>query len=388
MSSGIPLALTGSTLQAWLSSEGIKIKEIGYFTLLGLPYTIKFLWSPLLDRCIPPFLGRRRGWIFLTQVSIILSLAFLSALNPRDNIYFLAGVALSLAFFSASQDIVIDAYRTDVLEEKERGPGAGIFVTGYRIGMLLSGAVALYICEKIGWGKTYLLMAGIMIPGIIATLAGEEPLALSPPRNIKEAVILPLRDFFKRDNSLLLILIIILYKLPDAYAGSLTTAFLIQGLKYSPGEVGIVNKGVGLFSTIAGSLFGGAIIARLRLFRSMLLFGILQALSNLSFSALAHAGKNYPLFIFTVGFENFCGGMGTSSLIAFLMSICSKNYSATQYALLSSFSAIGRVIVGPSAGMLVEKFGWFNFFIITIFTALPGLVLIGILKGRSIFKEI
>lgn len=387
IASGIPLALTGSTLQAWLTIEGISLRKIAHLTILGLPYTLKFLWSPLMDRITPPFLGRRRGWLFITQLLLILFIILMSNTSPKENITLVATIGLIIAFLSASQDIVADAYRTDILNIKERGPGAGLFVTGYRIGMLISGAVALILSEKIGWRNTYIMMGIAMFIGVLATLAGDEPERISPPKTITEAVVFPFVDFLKRNSAIILLLLIILYKLGDAYAGSITTAFLIRGMGFNAGEVGAVNKGLGLVATIAGAVFGGSLMVKLGLFRSLMLFGVLQAISNLSFVFLANLGKNYEMFIFTIGFENLCGGMGTSAFVALLMSLCNRNYSATQYALLSSLSALARVLVGPTAGVLVETLGWANFFTFTFFTALPGLILLWVMRNNEVFKN-
>lgn len=387
IASGIPLALTGSTLQAWLTIEGISLRKIAHLTILGLPYTLKFLWSPLMDRITPPFLGRRRGWLFITQLLLILFIILMSNTSPKENIKLVATIGLIIAFLSASQDIVADAYRTDILNIKERGPGAGLFVTGYRIGMLISGAVALILSEKIGWRNTYIMMGIAMFIGVLATLAGDEPERISPPKTITEAVVFPFVDFLKRNSAIILLLLIILYKLGDAYAGSITTAFLIRGMGFNAGEVGAVNKGLGLVATIAGAVFGGSLMVKLGLFRSLMLFGVLQAISNLSFVFLANLGKNYEMFIFTIGFENLCGGMGTSAFVALLMSLCNRNYSATQYALLSSLSALARVLVGPTAGVLVETLGWANFFTFTFFTALPGLILLWVMRNNEVFKN-
>lgn len=388
-SSGLPLALTSGTLQAWLAVSGVDIRTIGIFALVGLPYTIKFLWSPLMDRFVPVQfrgrtgnkLGRRRGWILLTQICLIIGITTMAFNSPQHyspyTLWLLGIIALSVASASASQDIVIDAYRTDTLREKERGIGAGVFVSAYRIAMLISGAVALILSEHIGWRNTYLLMAGLMSIGVITTLFAPEPeVKTTPPKSLSEAVWGPLKNYFSRKGAIAILLLIILYKLGDAYAGTLTTAFLIRGVGFSPGEVGAINKGLGLISTIFGAMFGGALMVRLGLFKSLMAFGILQAISNLTFMALALIGKNYGMLIFAVAFENLCGGMGTAAFISLLMTICSQKYSATQYALLSSLAALGRIFVAPSSGFVVVYVGWANFFFITFLTALPGLWLL------------
>jgi PAT family beta-lactamase induction signal transducer AmpG len=376
-SSGLPLVLTGGTLQAWMAVSGVDLRTIGIFGLVGLPYTLKFLWSPLMDRFVPPWLGRRRGWIIITQLSLVTGIAAMAYSQPQQTPLFLALLALLVAFSSASQDIVIDAYRTDVLREEERGFGAAVFVTGYRIAALVSGALALILSDHIGWQNTYLFMAGIMACGIMTTLMGPEPVQNAiHPNTMKEAVWGPMKDYFSRNAAFLLLVLIILYKLGDAYAGTLTTAFLLKGPGFSASEVGTINKGLGFASVIIGALIGGTLMIRLGLFRALLIFGILQAVSNLSFMLLALTGKNYGWLIFAVAFENLTGGMGTSAFVSLLMAMCNHRYTATQYALLSSLAALGRIFISPTSGFLVESIGWAHFFFVTFLIALPGLLLL------------
>jgi PAT family beta-lactamase induction signal transducer AmpG len=289
----------------------------------------------------------------------------------------LAVFAFFVAFTSASQDIVIDAYRTDVLKERERGAGAAVFVMGYRIATLVSGALALILSDHIGWQNTYLFMAAVMMIGIISNLIGPEPEEkVAPPLSLQEAVAGPLKEYFSRNAAIPLLFLIVLYKVGDAYAGVLTTAFLIKGIGFSASDVGTINKGLGFVSVIVGAMFGGSLMVRLGLFRSLLGFGILQAISNLSFMLLAWLGKSYGMLVFAVAFENFSGGMGTAAFVSLLMAMCNHRYTATQYALLSSLAALGRIFIGPTSGFLVESVGWASFFFITALTALPGLVLL------------
>ena len=380
-SSGLPLALSGGTLQAWLTVEGVDIKTIGLFSLVGLPYTLKFLWSPLMDRFVIPILGRRRGWILLCQLGLIGIILGMSVSSPQNALWLLAFLAFCLTFVSASQDVAIDAYRTEVLKGRERGFGAGVSVTGYRIAMLVSGALALILSEYLGWRATYMLMALLMSVGVMAVWLGPEPDDSGmPPASIQEAVSGPFTEFFSRSGAWALLALIVLYKLGDAFAGSLTTTFLIRGVHFSVGEVGAINKGMGLASTIIGALFGGILMARLRLYNSLLIFGILQAVSNLSFMVLALVGKNYPLMIFTIAFENLSGGMGTAAFVSFLMALCNHRFTATQFALLSAFASLGRVLVGPLSGILVDGMGWTAFFFSTFIFALPGLILLRVMK--------
>ncbi len=385
LSSGLPLALTSGTLQAWMALDGVDLRTIGIFSLVGLPYTLKFLWSPFMDRFASPWfrhrLGRRRGWILLTQCILLAGIFMMGLVPPKNAPLLMAGLALCVAFFSASQDIVVDAYRTDTLQEKERGLGSAVFVTGYRIGMILSGALAMIMSDRIGWQNTYFIMAGLMTVGMVTTLISPEPESVPEhPRSIQEAVTGPLTDFFNRRAAVLILLLIILYKLGDAYAGTMTTAFLLRGLGFSATDVGAVNKGLGLLSVIAGATIGGTLMIRFGLFRSLLIFGILQAVSTFSFVVLAWAGKSYAVMIGAVAFENLTGGMGTASFVALLMTLCNQRYSATQFALLSSLAALGRVVITPTSGYVVEAIGWAWFFVIATLTALPGLLLLLLLK--------
>ena len=375
--SGLPLALAGGTLQAWMAVEGVDLKTIGFFSLVGLPYAFKFFWAPLLDRYALPFLGRRRGWILGTQLALMILIVMLGFTSPKDTPWLVALFALLLTFTSASQDIVFDAYRTDVLREKERGLGAAVSVTGYRIAMLASGALALILAGPLGWRLTYLLMAGLMLIGTMATIFGPEPEeTVRPPQSLKEAISGPLTEFFGRPSAWAFLALIILYKIGDAFAGSLTTAFLIRGPGFSIGEVGAINKGLGLMATIIGALYGGVMMARLGLYRSLMIFGILQAISNLSFMVLAYAGKVYSIMVAAVAFENLAGGMGTAAFVAFLMALCDHRYTATQFALLSALASLGRIFVGPPSGYLSHEVGWVVFFFVTFLAALPGLALL------------
>lgn len=375
-SSGLPLVLTSGTLQAWMTVEGIDLSAIGIFSLVGIPYTLKFLWSPLMDRFTPSFLGRRRGWLVITQVAIIIGVLAMALNSPKDGLWVIGFIAIMIVFTSASQDIAADAYRTDILHEKERGFGAGVFVTGYRIALFVGGAIALILSEYIGWQTTYFIMAGLMIMGIGASIFGHEPDDTLSPKTMKEAVWGPMEDFFSRKNAFILLFLIILYKLCDAYAGTMTTPFLIRGMGFTAGEVGTISKGFGFAATIIGALAGGALMVRLGLFRSLLVFGILQAVSNLAFILLAWFGKSYGMLAFTIAFENISGGMGTSAFVALLMALCNHRYSATQYALLSSLSALGRTFIAPTSGYMVEWVGWQTFFSITAISAIPGLALL------------
>ncbi|MBD8216245.1 muropeptide MFS transporter AmpG [Erwinia persicina] len=376
--SGLPLALTSGTLQAWMAVENIDIKTIGFFSLVGQAYVFKFLWSPLMDRYTPPFLGRRRGWLLLTQLLLIVGIALMGFMQPSRDLTLLAALAVLVAFCSASQDIVFDAWKTDVLAASERGSGAAISVLGYRLAMLVSGGLALWLADRfLGWQAIWWLMAAMMVPGVIATLVAKEPEATADrPHTLEEAVIAPLKDFFNRNNAWLILSLIVLYKLGDAFAASLTTIFLIRGVGFDAGDVGLVNKTLGLVATIIGALAGGVLMQRLSLFRALMLFGILQAISNLGYWVLSVTDKHLYSMAAAVTVENLCGGMGTAAFVALLMTLCNRSFSATQFALLSALSAVGRVYVGPVAGWFVESWGWPTFYAFSVVAALPGLLLL------------
>lgn len=371
--SGLPLALTSGTLQAWLTVEGVDLKTIGIFTLVGLPYTLKFLWAPVMDRVVPPWLGRRRGWMVLTQLCVAIALGLMALTNPKIHPGWLAAYALLVAFLAASLDIVFDAYRTDTLHSHERGLGAAVWVNGYRIALLASGAGALALADYVGWQMTYLAMAAVMVAGVGIVLISPDPtFAANAPKSLKEAVGAPLVEFFSRPTAWGFLAVIVLYKLGDAFASALQTAFLIGGLGFSATEVGAV-KGLGIFATLLGAFVGGLLMTRSGLLRSLLIFGVLQAVSNLGFVALALLGKSSGMLTAAVVIENVTGGMGTAAFVALVMSLCDPRYTATQFALLSSLEALGRVFAGRPSADVVALVGWTQFFVLTVVVALPGL---------------
>lgn len=381
--SGLPLALTSGSLQAWLTTAGIDIKTIGWFTLIQLPYTLKFLWSPLIDRYALPLAGRRRGWMALTQLLLGAGLAGMALLAPTEHAAALAAVALLVAFVSATQDIAFDAYRTEVLPPEQRGLGAALSVTGYRIAMLVSGAVALVLADRIGWPNTYLVMALLMASAVLVTLlAPAETPAEDAPRTLGAAIVEPFLAFFSRPGAWVLVALIVLYKLGDAAAGTLSTSFLLRGVGFTQTEVGVVNKGVGLAATLGGMALGGALMLRWRLPRALLVFGLLQALTNFGFLMLALAGPSWLGLVSVVVLENLAGGMGTVAFVALVMALCDVRYTATQFALLSALAAVNRVFIGPVAGYVVDAHGWAPFYLLTVLLALPGLWLVWRLRAR------
>ena len=370
--SGLPLALTSGTLQAWLAVAGVDLKTIGIFTLVGLPYSLKFLWAPMMDRITLPWLGRRRGWMLLTQIAVAAGLALMGLVGTESGPQWLGIIAIFIAFMSASLDIVFDAYRTDILLAAERGFGAAVWVNGYRLALLLASAGALVLADHIGWRGTYLALAALMSAGVVTILLSPNPPADGlPPKTLKEAVGLPLRELFARPGIYGMLSLIVLYKIGDAVAGSLQTVFFIGGLGFTSGEVGYV-KGLGIAATLIGALAGGMVMAKTGLARSLLLFGLLQAVSNLSFMLLAWVGKSYEALAASVVIENVTGGMGTAAFVALVMSLCDHRYTATQFALLSSLEAVGRVFSGRPSAEAVSLLGWGWFFFLSFLLALPG----------------
>jgi PAT family beta-lactamase induction signal transducer AmpG len=375
-SSGIPLALTGTTLQAWMATDKIDLTVIGVFSLVGLPYTVKYLWAPVMDRFIPPFLGRRRGWMLVTQLGLVFAISAMAFSDPAGATTLFAVLAFLVAFVSASQDVVVDAYRTEVLEPVELGPGAGVHILGYRIAMLTSGALALILADRLPWKTVYLLMAGSMLVGVAASVFSPEPqLEERPPASLKEAVAQPFVEFLSRPGALGILLFVILYKLDVVMATALTTPFMLE-LGFTKTDIGAVTKGFGMVATIVGTLAGGAVVARAGMKASLWIFGILQSVSTLAFLALARLGHHYPMMVAAIGLENLCSGMGTAAYVAFLMSLCNKRFTATQYALLTSLMAITRVVVGAPTGYLAKTIGWELYFLVSMLAAVPGLLLL------------
>ncbi|PHM71632.1 muropeptide MFS transporter AmpG [Xenorhabdus kozodoii] len=386
--SGLPLALTAGTLQAWMTVENVDIRTIGFFTLVGQAYVFKFLWAPAMDRYTPSFLGRRRGWMLTTQLLLIVSIAAMGFLQPSQHLWWLAVLAVTVAFFSASQDIIFDAYKTDLLSQEERGSGAAISVLGYRLAMLVSGGLALLLATYIGWQGMYWVMAVMMLIGVYATLTAKEPdINTAPPKTLRQAVLEPLVDFFSRNNAWLILLLIVLYKLADAFALSLSTPFLIRGVGFSPAEVGMINKTLGLAATIVGALYGGYLMHRLSLFRALMIFGILQTVSNFGYWILAITPKDIYTMGAMVFLENICGGMGTAAFVALLMTLCNKSFSATQFALLSALSAVGRVYVGPVAGWFAQAYDWPMFYLFSVVIGLPGLILLLVCRKTLAYTQ-
>jgi PAT family beta-lactamase induction signal transducer AmpG len=378
-SSGLPFILTNDVLKGWLTVENIDLTTIGLFSLVALPYSFKWAWAPLVDRYIPPIFGRRRGWIFIMQVALLVAIAAMAFHDPGTGLRLLSINAFLVAFFSATQDVAVDAYRTDVLEDREMGAGAAVFVLGYRIALLVSGAFAFMLADRLSWPIVYIVMALLMLPPMIAAWRAPEPvLDDRPPQTMYDAVVLPFRDFFQRAGvklGLAVLLFIVLFKLPDYLGASLRTPFLVQ-TGFSETEIGAIMGGIGLGATVVGSLFGGVVVAKLGINRSLWIFGLLQAASNLMYYFQSVIGKDNSFLVVTMVVENFCTGLVAAGFVAFLMSLCSIRFSATQYALLSSLMSASRDIVVAPFGGVAESTGWPTYFLITLAAGLPGLLLL------------
>ena len=374
----LPLTSSGTTFQVWLKRNDVDIKTIGILTLVGLPYNLKFLWAPLLDRFAPPFLNRRTGWIAITQVLLIITIAAMGFLDPRvaGQMRGIVFAATLIAFFSASADIVIDAYRVDLLRDEERGAGAAIVQLASRVAFLGAGALALFLSDHLPWHQVFCLMAACLLVGLVTSLfapAPERPVL--PPKSMRDAVVEPFRNFFRREGAVEILLFVIFFKLGDTLAGALLSPFLVE-LGFTNTDIASVFKVFGMIAVIAGSLLAGALTVKIGVYRALWVFGILQAVSNFVFVGLAMAGKSYVWMVAAIGVENFCGGMGTVAFLAFLMGLCDRRFSATQYALLSSLMALARTVLSSGTGYMVAAMGWPKFFVVTAILALPGLVLL------------
>lgn len=393
--SGLPLALTASTLSVWLAESGVSLTAIGMFAAVGTPYTLKFLWSPLVDGLRLPLFtdlfGKRRGWMIATQLLLMGGLIALGLSDPVQNAWMVALFALIIATASATQDIVIDAYRVEMLPASEQGAGAAVAVLGYRVGMIVSSAGALFMATELGWTTTYFIMAAFIPIAWLAVFAGGEKEVdankqvrqMSVKNWVGEYLIEPFSDFMRRDGWLMILLFILLYKLGDAFIGGITNPFLIN-IGFSKNEIATVVKLYGVIATIVGSLIGGALIIRIGMVKTLWLCGIGHALTNLMFVAQAKIGWDVDFLAFSISLENISGGMGTAAFVAFISNLVNKRFTATQYALLSSFSAFGRTWLSTPAGWFAERLGWEMFFIFSVILSVPSLILLWWLNRKKI----
>lgn len=379
--SGVPLLLTSRTLQAWMTDVGVDLKTVGVFALAGLPYTLKFFWAPVMDRYQILTFGRRKGWLLVSQVALVTALFALSAIDPKNQIGLVALLALIVSFFSASQDIVVDAYRREILPDNNLGLGSTYYIYGYRIAMWVSGAFALGLASFISWENVYQVMAAIMALSIAVTLFADEPSAAGQtPRTLKEAVFEPFKEFLSRPEALLLLSFILFYKMGDSIAGNMLTPFYLK-MGYSKLEIAAIAKTFSVVSTLLGGFIGGLLILRMGILKCLYIFGVLQALSTLAFIALYYSTHNNWILGSVIAFEDLTSGMGTAAFVAFMASITDKRFTATQFALLSSLMGVPRSFIAAPAGLMAESMGWPMFFVTCALIALPGLLMIQRVKA-------
>jgi len=375
-SCGLPLLLTLSVLQAWMKDEGVDLTVIGMMSLVGLPYTLKFLWAPALDRFTILFLGRRRGWLLVAQLALVSAIIGLGLTHPGENPWSVAFAAFLVTFFSASQDIVVDAYRREDLADEELGLGSSLYVNGYRVGMLLASGGGLIMADHMSFQAVYLILAICMLPGIITTLLTPEPQAAEgTPRTIAEAVINPMVEYFSRSGALWMLAFILFYKIGDTMASAMTMPFYLE-VGFTKTQIGAVVKLFGFWATIIGGLGGGIVMLRLKINKSLWLFGFLQAISTACFVILTKTGPSNTVLAGVIAFENLSSGMGTAAFAAFMASITNKKFTATQYALLTSLMGIPRVFASAPTGFMVKRIGWDGFFITCALLAIPGMLLL------------
>ncbi len=387
-SSGLPLLLTGGTLKTWLAREHINISTIGYFSWVGMAYSLKFLWAPLLDRYTLFKMGRRRSWMLITQIFLAISICLLGTLNPIENLSSMALIAVLIAFFSATQDIAIDAFRRELLTTGELGLGSSLNMYGYRIAMLISGGAGIGLVGSsfvsLTWGQLYFLMAACMAVGMIATFFAPEPkIETPPPKTLMSAIVEPFTEFIRRPGALFILLFVFLFKLGDALSGSLLNPFYVE-MGFTNADIGLIAKTFGLASSLVGLFIGGLIIYYIDLYKCLWGFGILQALSTAAFALLTYTGAEKWALATVVIFEDVSSGMGSAAFVAFLASLSNKKYTATQYAILSSIATLGRNFFSGFSGALVKSLGWSSFFYVCALIAIPGLVmLIGMRKIQT-----
>jgi PAT family beta-lactamase induction signal transducer AmpG len=378
-SSGLPLYILIQLMPAWLRTEGINLKTIGFFSLIGIPYTCKFLWAPLMDGYVPPLLGRRRGWMLITQFLLLVSIGLIGLHHPTDNVWVIAWMGTAIAFFGASQDIVLDAYRRELLPDQELGLGNSIHVQAYRASTLVPGALALVLKDHMSWHAVFNIVASFMLVGMILTLCIREiPVKYLPPRHLRGIVVEPFRDFFRRFGllaGLQILMFMFFYKLGDNMATALTTPFYID-MGFSLTEIGSIAKVAGLGATIVGGLIGGLLMVKIGINRGLWVFGILQWIAIIGFIVMAKAGHNTALLFVVVAMESFAMGMGAAALTAFMARITNPVFAATQFALLTAIMAVPRTFTNAATGILVEQLGWANFYMLCLLLSVPGMLLL------------
>ena len=377
-SSGLPLYILISLLPAWLRSEGVDLKSIGLFALIQLPFTWKFLWAPLFDRYIPPF-GRRRGWLLITQMALLLSIPAFGLLHPALDLWTIAYLASVVAFFSASQDIVMDAYRRELLLDTELGLGNAIHVNAYKIASLIPGSLSLILADYLPWSSVFFITALFMLAGITMTLFVNEPtLKNGTPKTLRDAVVEPFQEFIGRNglkSASLVLAFIFFYKLGDSMATALATPFYLD-MGFSKTEIGLIAKNAGLWPSVFGGLAGGVWMIKLGINRALWIFGIVQMIAILGFAWLATVGHSLPWLALVIGIEALGVGMGTAAFVAFIAHTTHPLYTATQFALFTSLAAVPRTFANAATGYLVEWLGWLTFFLFCFVIAIPGMLLL------------
>jgi PAT family beta-lactamase induction signal transducer AmpG len=383
-SSGLPYLLVGSTLAARLVAAGISLPTIGVYALAGLPFSLKFAWAPLLDRYPIPWLGRRRGWLALLQLALCPALVALGAVDPRVAPVAAAALAALVSLLAATQDVAADAYAADVLAPDERAAGTALYVAGYRLGMVASGAAGLALADFVPFSAIYAAAGAALAACVAATVWAPEPRRVAPPSTLGEAVAAPFADFFRRRGAAAALAFVVLYRMGDTAVMLMVTPFLL-GLGFGRVEIGAVSQGVGLAATVAGTFLGGALVPRLGLWRALWTFGVLQAATNVGYLALALVGARHDLLWAAITVDNLFNGLAIAAVTAFLMSLCRPRYSATQFALLTSAAGIGGRLVGAAAGWLVARAGWGAFFALTMAGVVPALALLGPMRRAGVF---
>jgi PAT family beta-lactamase induction signal transducer AmpG len=388
ISSGLPLALTGGTLQAWLKSSNVDLATIGFFALVGIPYTWKFLWSPVMDRFFLPKVGRRKTWIYFSQVTLVLSILGMSSLDPAIQLWEISLLAVLCAFSSATQDIALDAWRREQLATQEFGWGNGIHVAGYLFAMrVISGALALILSDFMSWSQVYQIMGGIQALGLLATfLCKEQELNFQSPKSLQEAFIGPMKEFFNRPGAWFILAFILLYKVGDNMAAHMSMPFYLD-LGFTRTEVGSITKVVGWLGIAGGSLVGGLILRKISVVSGLFWFGLLQMVSTFGFAVLAVMPKSIEILTAVILFENLAAGLGTAAFVTFIGLMTNKQFTATQYALLSSLMGIPRILLSAPTGVIAQNTGWFWFFTLCTLAAIPGILMLPKIKAVFQLKE-
>lgn len=390
-SSGLPFLLTGGTLKIWLARENVDISTIGYFSWVGLAYSLKFLWAPLVDRYNLLGIGRRRSWMLVTQVLLMLSIAYLGSLNPKESLGLLAGICVLVAFFGATQDVAIDAFRREYLNDAELALGSGVTQYGFRIAMLLSGGLGVSLVGSdfinLTWNELYYVLAACMVIGISLTLLAPEPeVTLDKNSSLRAAVIEPFKELFSRDKALIILFFIFLFKLGDAMAGAMLSPYYVQ-MGFSNEDIGLIAKTFGLTAALIGLFIGGAVVYSLGVFRSLWVFGIMQALSTGLFALIAFTGPEKWALAVTVLFEDISAGMGSAAFITYLATVTNKKYSGTQYAILSSIATLGRNFLSGFSGDMAKYLGWVPFFYTCAAIAIPGMMMLYVVNKQENQKQ-